>query len=29
MSPHIAIGSRVNGAIDMEAMVSNIANVLK
>jgi len=26
MSPHIAIGSRVNGAVDMEAMVSNIAN---
>jgi phosphoglycerate dehydrogenase-like enzyme len=26
MSPHIAIGSRVNGAVDMEAMVSNISN---
>jgi len=29
MSPHIAIGSRVNGAIDMEAMVSNLASVMK
>jgi phosphoglycerate dehydrogenase-like enzyme len=28
MSPHIAIGSRVNGAVDMEAMISNIANGL-
>jgi len=26
MSPHIAIGSRVNGAVDMEALISNIAN---
>ncbi|MGB0575086.1 MAG: 2-hydroxyacid dehydrogenase [Alphaproteobacteria bacterium] len=26
MSPHIAIGSRVNGAVDMESMVSNISN---
>ena len=26
MSPHIAIGSRVNGAVDMEAMISNISN---
>ncbi|NKB19070.1 MAG: hypothetical protein GKS01_00860 [Alphaproteobacteria bacterium] len=26
MSPHIAIGSRVNGAVDMEAMVANIAD---
>lgn len=25
MSPHIAIGSRVNGAVDMEAMIANIS----
>ena len=28
MSPHIAIGSRVNGAHDMEAMIANLANAL-
>ncbi|MBK19118.1 MAG: hypothetical protein CMM52_09830 [Rhodospirillaceae bacterium] len=29
MSPHIAIGSRVNGAVDMEAMIANIANAMR
>ena len=28
MSPHIAIGTRVNGAHDMEALISNIAEAL-
>ena len=28
MSPHIAIGTRVNGAHDMEALISNLANAL-
>ena len=28
MSPHIAIGTRVNGAHDMEAMISNLANAV-
>lgn len=28
MSPHIAIGSRVNGAHDMEALISNLSNAL-
>lgn len=29
MSPHIAIGTRVNGAHDMEALISNLSNALK
>jgi len=28
MSPHIAIGTRVNGARDMEALISNLANAV-
>ena len=28
MSPHIAIGSRVNGAVDMEAMITNISEAM-
>lgn len=28
MSPHIAIGTRVNGAHDMEAMIANLANAV-
>ena len=29
MSPHIAIGTRVNGSHDMEALISNLANAMK